>query len=334
MKIKTYFIIAGKKYKLTLLGKFAFLFFGIFSALLIGELMVRVFLPFPLQKEYMIFMCSNYQRIDRNRLDKALLWSPFFEFYGREYSLNKNSDLLRILCMGDSVTQGFHGKYGPMQIAETYPYKLEKLLQKYFNTKAIEVINAGQGGYSSYQGLRYLNSLTKYKPDLVISWFGTNDSSDAFFYEDKEQKIANKDMPKIQSILGHSSLYLLLKNYPMLIKMSLFGKPRVSAEDYYKNCEKMLKIARKNNFKIVFIAPFLVNRKNNSWYYLELYRKALLDLKQKYDCKVLDIPPYLPKEDLNKLFSDSCHPTNVGNASIANIIYEQLNEKIMLLIGN
>jgi len=89
MKKRLFFLIKGKQYKLTRVGKFVVLSLSIFFCLLVGELMVRRFSPIPLQKEYMIFGCHNYQRIHRDMLDKELFWPLYFEFCGKEYPVDK-----------------------------------------------------------------------------------------------------------------------------------------------------------------------------------------------------------------------------------------------------
>jgi len=89
----------------------------------------------------------------------------------KEYSIDKPVDTVRIICLGDSITFGWglNKKY-------TYPELLRHYLSFKFPLKNIEVINAGCPGYSSRQGLIYLDrSLLDYQPDLVIVQFGYND---------------------------------------------------------------------------------------------------------------------------------------------------------------
>ncbi len=76
----------------------------------------------------------------------------------------------RILALGDSRTFG-----DAAGNSETWP----ALLEDYLNTSIpndFEVINAGVGGYSAYQGMRFLEKhIGDLKPHLVIACFGTND---------------------------------------------------------------------------------------------------------------------------------------------------------------
>jgi hypothetical protein len=69
---------------------------------------------------------------------------------------------LRVLVAGDSHT------FGMCTAAETYPNRLEALFEERWPNRSIDVLNAGQGGYTFYQ---YLGSLEKYldwKPDVFV----------------------------------------------------------------------------------------------------------------------------------------------------------------------
>ena len=73
-------------------------------------------------------------------------------------------------------------------------------------------MNAGVGGYTSLQGLRYLKKeLWKYSPDMVIVWFGVNDDSSAIFFSDKDQKLPAPEDLKNMGILKRSALWQFLK---------------------------------------------------------------------------------------------------------------------------
>ena len=233
--------------------------------------------------------------------------------------LKKKGDF-RIICLGDSITQSY-GKDGfPLPREFTYEFNLEKLLNNRFDSGNFEVINAGIGGYSSLQGVRYLkNILWKYNPDLVISWFGINDFSDALFFEDKEQQFGATINHKNKTVLDCSALYLFLKNIVLAKRIQ-----RVSPADYYRNCEEMLLFARENGFDIVFVVPFRV-KKGRTRYYLK-YKNELEKLKEKYNCAVIDVLPYFADyKDVNQFFIDLVHPNFEGNKIIASCFLKLVN---------
>lgn len=75
---------------------------------------------------------------------------------------------LKLLCLGDSLTEG----YGVLK-DEAFP----ALLQKQFTEKglSVKVINSGQSGSTSKNGLKRLKWLSKMKPDYVLLALGAND---------------------------------------------------------------------------------------------------------------------------------------------------------------
>lgn len=95
-----------------------------------------------------------------------------FNSYGlRGSEINKNKKTaIRLLLLGDSVTFG----WGVDQ-EEIFPEVLEKLLNYNSPTKT-EVINAGVGGYNTYQEVQYfLREGIYFNPDMVVLIFVDND---------------------------------------------------------------------------------------------------------------------------------------------------------------
>ena len=59
--------------------------------------------------------------------------------------------MFRIICLGGSSTWGYPLK----DTRSIYPAVLEQLLNNHSSGKEFEVINAGVGGYSTFQQIRY-----------------------------------------------------------------------------------------------------------------------------------------------------------------------------------
>lgn len=90
---------------------------------------------------------------------------------GDDITTSKPKGTRRVLCLGDSRVFGY-------QVAqnESFPAQLETICHKKFPGSRVEVLNAGFPGYSSYQGLRYLESKgLRFDPDVVTVAFGFND---------------------------------------------------------------------------------------------------------------------------------------------------------------
>jgi lysophospholipase L1-like esterase len=92
-------------------------------------------------------------------------------FRGEEIAIKKPENTYRIFVLGGSTVHNGHLPY------EDTPTKvLEKLLQKEYPNKKIEVLNAGVDGYTSEHSLiQYLFKIKDFQPDVVIMWHGIND---------------------------------------------------------------------------------------------------------------------------------------------------------------
>ncbi len=327
MKFKVALAKGNKKIVVKPLAILMTIALGLIFAFFLAEYMVRKLVDFPLRQEYGRFLHLPEFSIPKRNVDETLFWVQSIEFRGGVYSKEKKQGVYRIICLGDSVTQS-HGVDGyPLPREQAYAFYLERMLERTYMNREFEVINAGVGGYSSLQGLRYLkNKLIGYHPDLVISWFGINDDSDALFFADKDQRLGGSiDLGK-KSFLENSKLYLFLKNIVFRPRLR-----RVSIEDYYKNCEEMLLLARKNNFDIVFVVPFEVKDKKIE-YYLG-YKEALEKLKSKYNCPIIDMRSFLnTHEYIDKFFIDNCHAIAEGNKLFAEAISESLRKNKILKV--
>ena len=84
--------------------------------------------------------------------------------------------------LGDSVAFGF----GHEETATTFPALVEAALDR--PGAACRVYNFGVPGYSSYQGLRLLETeVLDYRLDAVCAQFGWNDHWEAYRHADKDQ---------------------------------------------------------------------------------------------------------------------------------------------------
>jgi lysophospholipase L1-like esterase len=109
----------------------------------------------------------------------------------------KKNDEIRILCLGDSHTQGFE-----VDQHETYSWVAESLLRE----KGINatVINTGVAGFSTAEELIFLeNEGYKYHPDFVVLGFSETDITDNIktsifcLQNDSLKLLKNKHLPGI-----------------------------------------------------------------------------------------------------------------------------------------
>ncbi|PJA14353.1 MAG: hypothetical protein COX66_12625, partial [Elusimicrobia bacterium CG_4_10_14_0_2_um_filter_63_34] len=146
--------------------------------------------------------------------DAALGWRQKFHFNGRFLGIPLRTNEAgfrthpasrmeqarrRILIMGPSSTFG----WGVPQ-EETYSDVLEGLLGGAGAEIPAAVFNAGQIGFSTWQGLRLFRSeLSRLKPDVIVIAYGVNDVDlHRFFFNssapDKVELAAPKPLPSVR----------------------------------------------------------------------------------------------------------------------------------------
>jgi len=174
---------------------------------------------------------------------------------------HKTPGSFRIVCLGASPTFGWGVKY-----ENTYPRQLGERLKKGGYEK-IEVINAGNIGYTSYQGLIFLKkAIEDLDPDLITVSFVLNELDKYRFYRsngkaDKELEPENTVVVGFRNILSNSRFYRLLMR--MLgkkgglagndINLHYPGQLRVSPDDYRKNLQAIVDFARERAIEVVLI---------------------------------------------------------------------------------
>ena len=90
-----------------------------------------------------------------------------FDIEGRQVKREKTTGVFRVICLGSSSTYGA----GVADRSLAFPGVLGRLLPK------TEVINAGFGGYNSYQLFIYFSEvLSQLKPDAVVFYYGGNEN--------------------------------------------------------------------------------------------------------------------------------------------------------------
>ncbi len=209
--------------------------------------------------------------------DSVLIWKqkPYLdtEFQNQAVKTNsigfrsdeiKEKDKIRIISLGASPTFGWG-----VRSEDTYPSVVGKELKKH-NIDS-ESINAGEIGYSSYQGLLLLkNTVLNLKPDIITVSFVINDIDKYRFFRSNSMRDSRlKPFPEafvtVSNIMHKSSLFRAFYDMTskfMSKKSKYYGKSfnnaynenrRVSVEEYEYNLNAIADIAQKNGIKIVFV---------------------------------------------------------------------------------
>jgi len=173
------------------------------------------------------------------------------EFRGKKVTWEKPDGVYRIVSLGGSSTFGWPYLDRP-EVA--YPAVLERLLNSRSHNPKVryEVINAGIGGYSSYQGLAYFKErLWRLHPDMVTVCFGANDSHDNYDvgvdltdreYYERQRKIASHPVVEtIRSALNHLRVFALVGKGVLALKMKFFSpRQRVPPSEFERNMKELL----------------------------------------------------------------------------------------------
>lgn len=230
------------------------------------------------------WLAGNPNRLDRIRSilqqDAVLFWGqkPHLDviFEGarvqtnelglRDRPVGKKNGQVRIVCLGASPTFG----WGVDQ-NEVYAKQLEESLHKTFTRENIEVINAGQIGYSSFQGLRFFKErILPLAPDIITVAYVINDVDKYRFYRnhgksDKELGPKSAVLVAIENFLDRSKFFAVYKKFVLQsqsLSLKYFGQRgsgeyvnqrRVSVLDYRNNLKSLIKTAKDNGIHVVLL---------------------------------------------------------------------------------
>ena len=269
MKLKSGNILANAAKKSSLF------FFGIILIFLL-EGTAAFFLPDP-----KLSIAESLSVICRE--DPLMLWRQRsglkIKFYGKDvrtnnmglrgadFSKKKKGDVNRIICMGASSTFG----WGVAE-EQTYPFLLEKMLRRNAKLYDVEVLNAGQIGFTTFQGKIFLEKhILDYSPDLITVAYILNDIDRCRFLRnekkhDSELTVSSQWKIALKNIVFRSKIYLIGKR--VLVKVARKNekfltyvlrrqyenaKIRVSPEQYRDNLIKIAAICKANNIELIFL---------------------------------------------------------------------------------
>jgi len=239
----------------------------------------------------------------------------------------------RIMTMGCSTTFGWG-----VTDEESYPNRLESYIHKEGYTKTA-VINAGQPGYTSFQGAWLWNrTLKKYKPDVVLIGFVVQDARKAA-YTDLSQAILQKDYRFLkENFLYNSRVYLALRSVVGAVQIrakergsgDVGGVYRVPPKDYVNNVRQLISSIKANGgIPILFGYP--LERSG----YTKDHRTILAAAAQELQVPIFD--PQAKMEEASRTESyyfsrDRGHANAAGNDVIAKWVFAFLQEQ--QLLGN
>ncbi|HOW58490.1 MAG TPA: GDSL-type esterase/lipase family protein [Candidatus Omnitrophota bacterium] len=274
--------------------------------------------------------------------DKYQLWVslPTFEQrYGAEK--NKPPKVKRIITLGCSCTQAC------AYTTRSYPDHMEEILNAKFPF-GFRVINAGEGSYTSFQGLQRLKrEIVSYEPDILTVFFGWNDHWAAMTPDHLVKVKANWQIDLInflEKFRVYQAYHWLIAQIKAKIlkkeRQEIRGNYRVPPEKYEKNLNDIINICLSNKIQPVLItAPFDAAQIRSSQNF-PFSREALLETHHTYNeivrkvgmargVVVIDLEVFFLQVEPQRLslyFSDGIHFTPRGCKLVAELIVQRMQE--------
>lgn len=278
--------------------------------------------------------------------NRHMFWvlKPSFD---EKYSLPKRPNVFRVITLGCSCTQVCQGT------DFTYPDYMQVLL----NAKSsdhYEVLNAGVGGYSSYQGLQLLkHTLVKYKPDMVTIFFGWNDHWIAQTPDHRFKMKADWEVDLInflEQFRTYQACHWLIARWKEKALGSIQDKDRQSTErvppeEYEKNLKAIVDFCRAHEIQPVLItAPFMASQWSGPWWYFPnpmedlvavhmAYNEIVRKVSQENQVPIIDLERaliHLDQKNPGEYFSDGIHFAPTGCRLVAELIVSAMENQFLL----
>lgn len=224
-------------------------------------------------------------------------------------------DRRRILVLGGSHPMGMY-----VDADRVYSAALETLLNGDQGTDW-QVLNAAAPGYTSYQGLQYLQHVgLTFKPEIVIFDLGVNDGlalTPEFSQPDHVIKLPPEWAVQTSSIVEFSAIFRLFRHWLRDDAPKVQGV-RVPPEEHKNNLDAALALAKEHGIHLLFMSQArfdLYGSKQIQCIYSEQDRRPLVDVCALWASK---------NEAASSYFADPIHANAKGHELIADTIYDKL----------
>lgn len=278
--------------------------------------------------------------------DPQQLWVPVNSFEDH-YDMQKPEGIIRIATLGDSCTMGC------TNTEASYPGIMEDVLNQKLPGR-FEVLNAGVGSHSSYQGLqRFKYAVMPYKPDIVTVYFGWNDHW-ITSVPDKDVKLKSETQVKLlnffEKFRSYQAYHYLISKLVQPKKKPAASdevkknfsldwiKLRVAPDDYMRNLVEFVKMASQNGIRIMLVTapsdPDRLSPSSNFPFPAEhlvqihaQYNQIVREVAKRLNVPLLDLAQDIQGELATKVFSDDAvHFTPEGCQYIALRFIEALGK--------
>jgi lysophospholipase L1-like esterase len=227
---------------------------------------------------------------------------------------------LRILCVGDSVTNGG----APIDQHVTYPYLLQAQLQR-SGAKA-EVLNASAGNWSPANELAFLKKRGSFHSNVILFQIGTKSLCQAKSTGEIVGTEAFPDRKPVSALGEMLTRYLLprLANFmaPSAAPAEAASMPAQTCPeplrtDCLRTIEGLIQEAAARGAKPAILLTVYRDEVNDPKSVANDLRQGLFSLAQKLHVPVEDMLPRLRSAGGEDDFRDFIHPNQAGNQRMA-----------------
>ena len=272
-------------------------------------------------------------------IDKA--WVKRFIHYNndgfrdRDYSFKKPRGVFRILTLGDSQTFG----HGIEHLEDTFPKKLEFLLNNGLNRHRFEVINFARPNWNADSHLRYFfKKGLRYQPDLIILTHYHNDVPTPAFF-DCNSKDWKPDLARLPFLARIESLFIY-----KFLRFRLNRLLEVAGQKpTYEECRKRIYESRGWNMEEMYLDTFVHTARLKRIHFMMAILPVLFKLEEDYpfnfahkklsnycrrrnlECLDLYLGGFEGKKTTELIVSESDRHLNSTGANLtARLIYDRL----------
>jgi lysophospholipase L1-like esterase len=250
---------------------------------------------------------------------------------------NKPPGEFRLAFLGDSSVFGWAADVDQKMLdaRSTFVHQVQLRLNALPGRRVTyRCLNFGVPGYSSYQGAILLRkTVLRYQPDLVLTYFGTNDMSHSDLSDSARARIrpvrGALHRLRVAQLVG-----CLLRREPDAdqIQQQLIrtGPPRVSTEEYAAKHLQMARQVRARGGRLVGLSHVWHQTTEHDPARPETALSSLPGVQIRPDGLMFDLLTPLRRVAARggpPLFFDSRHPTERGHAVIADAIVRELRRQ-------
>lgn len=302
-------------------------------------------------------MTSKKEILVPTNNDHEINWSSnSWGFRGKEFSVKKPKEIIRIIALGASTTEGSQADN------QTYPYYLEEILKS--KGYKVEVINAGHHAHNiSDTTALFRQKVLPLKPDVVIFYEAANsmnpgeylngwkgwyswDAGYGSFFKLMHQRSAI--FVFITKLLGYEKRQPPITNFYFLK-----DSPKLALRNYKDKVTEMARLSKQNNTHFI-LATFVTvansnlsfnsEEKPNLWedLYLKWYpfnaeqigiiydnfNQGLKEIAQAEKIDLVDLASEFPKNP--NYFIDHIHFTPSGNQVLAKLLADYFEKNYLL----